>query len=299
MSAPAQPAAHHSFAFLLAVLVLAAAGFALHNVFSRVAYDHGSNPITVLTARSLTGIAVFGAIFAWLRQAPRLPRANWKPFAIVALANFLLGIGALTAFAYIPVSQAILILYLFPILALLLAWTVGHERLTRLRIALAICGFVGVALVINPVDITLDWRGIALALLAAASLAVTVVGAAYVMRTGHPLAVPFNILVWTLPLYLAALAILGGPAWPRDAVGWWGFAGVMVATPLALCGFYWALAHAGPGRASLVMNSEPLLTLAFAYLILSETLNALQSAGAALIVGAILALALFDRRAGY
>ena len=298
MTALAATAPRYSAALLLAVLILSAAGFALHNVFTRLAYDHGTNSITVLTLRCAAGVLFFGAIFALRREAPWPPKANVKPMAVVALANFTLGIGALTAFAFIPVGLGVLILYLFPILAIFLAWAVGHEKLTPLRIGLALAGFLGVALVINPANITLDWRGIALSILAAVALAVTVVGAAYIMRAGNPLAVPFNVVLWTLPLYVVVLFAMGGPVWPKSATGWWAVFGLVAVTPISLCGFYWALAHSGPGRGSLVMNSEPVLTLIFAYFILAETLNLVQSLGAALIVGAILALALFDKRAG-
>ena len=74
------------------------------------------------------------------------------------------------------------------------------------------------------------------------------------------------------------------------------FLGVILSGPLAQLCFYGALSFIGGSRASIIMNGEPITTTALALLILGETLAPVQVVGALLVVGAIVGVALLDRR---
>jgi len=86
----------------------------------------------------------------------------------------------------------------------------------------------------------------------------------------------------------------GGPALPATASGWWLFAAATLTSPAALIAFYLALPRTGAARSALAMNTEPVLTVFIAMLLLGETLGQYQAVGAILIVGAIAAAAVMD-----
>ena len=58
----------------------------------------------------------------------------------------------------------------------------------------------------------------------------------------------------------------------------------------AITAFFGAVAKIGSIRASLIMNVEPITTISLGFVVLGQVLTAWQLAGAALVIGAILAL---------
>ena len=155
----------------------------------------------------------------------------------------------------------------------------------------AALGFAGVALVLQAEPTSLDWRGLALAGFSAFALATNVYGASVLGRKMAPLAIPFLFSVLGAPLFSAMMIMDGGPHWPTTA-GAWVFVIAVVTLPMALILFYAALPRAGAPRSALVLNMEPLLTVALAAGFANEFLEPLQLVGGSLIVMAIFWIAL-------
>src|SRR5262249_7576946 len=149
--------------------------------------------------------------------------------------------------------------------------------------AAAAIAFAGVALVLDIGGATLDWRGLALAAVSAVAISVNVVGAARLNRHMSALAVPFALSMVGAVVFGGLMLADGGPPFP---------AAPPRRAPCALIAFYFALPRAGAPRSSLVLNVEPVFTVLFAVWLLGETMSALQGAGAALIVAAIVLAAL-------
>jgi drug/metabolite transporter (DMT)-like permease len=271
----------------LALLLVCGLAFSFHNALTRLAYDDGVTPTTVAAARTWA-VALVVAILCGMRgQWPAVPRAAWLVFAATALCYSIHNPLLLFAFELIPVSLAVLVLYLYPLLVAFLAAAIGQERLKARTLVAAAVAFVGVGLVLEIGNVKLDWRGLALAVAAALSLAGNIVGAAQLNRHMRALAVPFALSLVGSVVFGAMMLADGGPALPRNVGGWWAFAGAVVTSPIAIVAFYLALPLAGAPRSALVMNAEPVMMVLIAMAILGETLGWLQIAGAALIVGAI------------
>ena len=281
----------------LALLVLSAALFSAHNTLARLAYDEGVAPTTINATRTgtmlLFFLLVFGAQGAW----PRTPRAAWLVFAVTAIGYSLHNPLLLIAFKFIPVSLAVLVLYVYPLIVALMAAGIGQERLRPSTLAAAVVGFVGVALVLEVGGVKLDWRGLALAAIAAVALAVNVVGAAQLNRHMTALGVPFALSIVGVIVFGALMLADGGPTLPASARGWALFAAATLTSPAAILAFYFALPLAGAPRSSLVLNIEPVITVLLATWLLGETMSEVQGVGAALIVGAIALAALLRLRA--
>jgi drug/metabolite transporter (DMT)-like permease len=64
----------------------------------------------------------------------------------------------------------------------------------------------------------------------------------------------------------------------------------LVSTVLALTAFLGGVARLGASRASILSTAEPPMTLSLAMLVFGERLGALQVAGGALVLGAVLIL---------
>lgn len=291
------PDQRHRVLVGVALLLLAALMFSLHNTLARLAYDEGVAPTTINAARTWTVLLLF--VFAFGRKGawPRVPRAAWLAFGITALCYCLHNPLLLIAFKFIPVSLAVLVVYIFPLLVAFMAAATGQERLRTSTLAAAGVAFAGVALVLEVGGGSYDWRGLALAAVSAVALAANVVGAARLNRHMKPLAVPFAFSILGAMVFGGLMLADGGPALPSSARGWSIFAAATLTSPAALIAFYLALPRAGPGRSALLMNVEPVVTVLLAAWLIGETLSLPQGIGAALIVGAVAVAALARLRA--
>jgi drug/metabolite transporter (DMT)-like permease len=278
----------------LALLLLSALMFSLHNTLARLAYDEGVAPTTINAARTTAVLLMFVLMFGTQGQWPRVPRAAWLAFALTALSYGLHNPLLLIAFKFIPVSLAILVLYLYPLLVAFLAAAIGQERLRRRTLAAAAVAFAGVALVLEIGGVALDWRGLALAAVSAAALAANIVGAAQLNRHMQALAVPFALSMVGTVVFNALMLADGGPALPASVQGWWILATATLTSPAAIIAFYLALPRAGAPRSSLAMNVEPVITVLLAVWLIGESLGWTQVAGAVLIIGALAVHAVID-----
>jgi drug/metabolite transporter (DMT)-like permease len=280
------------------LLIGAALMYSTHTNLARLSYDYGVSTLTILAGRSLSTLLLVGLWLWWRRQPALLPRRALPMLIVVGGTFSLQSLFYLGAIHFIPVSLAVLLFYLYPILVLLIGTALGLDRMTPVRTVGALAAFGGLALALNVQGGGLDWIGVALGAAAALAVAINVVGAGYMQGAAPIMTVTFHMLLIASVGYSAALAVAGGPTWPSGgADGWALFAGVMATAPLAQMGFYGALAFLSGSRVGIIMNCEPIMTTAFALIILGETLAPVQIAGAALVIGAIFGVALLDRPA--
>ncbi len=281
----------------VALLLLSALMFSLHNTLARLAYDEGVAPTTINAARTWTVLLLFIVAFGRKGEWPRVPRAAWLAFGITAVCYCLHNPLLLIAFKFIPVSLAVLVVYIFPLLVAFMAAATGQERLRPSTLAAAAVAFAGVALVLKVGGADYDWRGLALAAISAVALAANVVGAARLNRHMTALAVPFALSILGAMVFGGLMLADGGPTLPADARGWAILAATTLTSPAALIAFYLALPRAGPGRSALLMNVEPVITVLLAAWLIGESLSMPQAIGAALIVGAMAVAAIARLRA--
>jgi len=263
--------------------------FSVGTVMARLAFDGGMDAPTANAARFLFAVLVLCVFFALRRQAPRLPRRQGIAALALGIAFFVTGFGFLAAIQYIPVSIAVLVLYTFPVLVGLIAWLGGREPLGPFRLASLGLAFAGLVLTLNVQAATLpDWRGLALAFLAAVSMSVVVVGSGRILRDADRNMVLLYLLAAAATLFVIVILLGDGPQWPRTAAGWFAAAGLVATFAAAQLSLIAAIERAGPVLTAMIMNLEPLITIAFAVLLVGERLTALQALGAGLVIAAIL-----------
>jgi drug/metabolite transporter (DMT)-like permease len=92
----------------------------------------------------------------------------------------------------------------------------------------------------------------------------------------------------TAALVLAGGAAAGTLALPGDAAGWAGLVMLTLLYGTAITTLFVILPRLGGGAASTVaLNFEPIAVLVIAWLVLGQTVSALQSAGALIVVASI------------
>ena len=288
------------FGFLAALL------FGANGSVTKVVLESGLGPTQVTQLRTLGTCLIAGVIMLIVDRAGfRLPA---KQVAVMAVLG-IVGIAVLqVTYAYaiqlLPVGIALLFEYLAVLLVALVAFFFLKEKVrARLWVAIALV-LVGLTVVAQVWASTLNGLGVAMALLAAVTLAIYfLVGERQVAATS-PLAVAF----WTSGF--AALA------WAPFS-GWWTIEPALLLNPVSLSGtlsdvvvplwmpVLWLvvlgsflpflLSFAAIGRlkatpAGIVASSEVIFAFVVAWWWLGEDLSALQLVGAAVVLlGIVLA----------
>lgn len=270
------------------IMLGAATVLAPITTLARIAYDDGSNPATVLLLRYLGAWLFMGLLVLILKRSFHVPRALRLHAFGAGAAWFAATACYMTSIAYIPVGLAAIILYTFPLIVLALAPFTEGEKIDRIAVVAFVMAFAGVALAIGPSFGSLDPLGIILAIGAACG------GAALFLITskvgqrvdGFVLSFWSNLSGFVLSFGLIAFA--GGWLLPGGPEGWTGISLVVLLYIVAMGLLFLGTPRAGSTRAAMIMNLEPILTLAFAAALLGEILTTLQFAGGGLVITAVM-----------
>jgi drug/metabolite transporter (DMT)-like permease len=264
-----------------------AGGFGLIPVLARLGYDAGASPMAVVAGQLGLGALVLTAAMVATRRPWRMEGRSLGRTALVGLAWFLAAVCYLGSIVTIPVSLAVLILYTFPILTVIVAPLFDKSRLERLSLVAALLALAGLALALGLEVSELDPRGLLLAVLASLTTAATFV-------LSRQVVVDEDFLVFNAHLHLVCAALAGGwialfglPSLPAASVGWAAYVAVCLLYVVAVVLQFGAIRLAGAGRASIAFHAEPIVTLAAAALLLGELLGAREVAGASLVLVAI------------
>ena len=251
----------------------------------KVAFSAGVNVVTLLAFRFL-----FSAIFCFCalkitRQSLFLPlHQRWRVF-------FLGGVHVAVAAFYglsvelLPASLTGLVFYMYPALVTGLAVCIGWEKINRLKLAAIFICFIGLLQVMGVSFGEISKMGVIFGLAAALGQACHVLLSHHVIQNLSPLLT----VAWSALATSAAFFLYGAGSgtlqWDVNPAGWAAILGTgFVANFIGIICFFVGMRIAGPSDASIVMNLEPVLTVALSVLLLGESFGVLQGIGGAIII---------------
>jgi len=281
----------------IALALAAAFAFALANTSASLAYHSGSNPLTVAAIRFVLPTAVL-VVWLRLRGVPLgLPTRDGWVAAALGTVTALYTWALLSAIGAIPLALAILVFYLFPLIATVILGLCGWEKLGWQTITAIVLAFVGLTLALDPRGGNLDIAGVALAFVAALGLGTVVVVSSRVSRAGDSRPVTLYMAAVASILLIALCAVHGEFALPKTSLGWIGFVGAAGFYAFAMITFYIAISMIGPVHVSLLSYAEPVAAAGLGVTLLGEALAPIQIAGIALVVTALIGATLWQPRA--
>ena len=264
-----------------------AVAFAMTGICTALALEAGSNPLTVVTVRTFSAIAL---LLAWLRYNKLSLKLGPRDVGVALFIGIPLCVNNYminAAIAEIPVPLVVLIFYTWPALTTAASWLSGKERFRWSAAAGLALAFAGVALTLNVEFTAAQTRGVWLALGAAALWSTAFLLTGHFFH-GRDTRVPTLYMMLTAAAaFLAACLVTGGVAWPAGGLGWSGLGGVGAFYAFALIGLFLASVRIGAARAGFYMNFEPIASVLLAALILGQRLAPVQLAGAALVIAAL------------
>ena len=283
----------------LLIALVAAATFGMSGAFVKPLLENGWSPVAAVSARALIGGIVL-LPFALLSLRGRwrtLWTGRWRLLGMALIGVAGTQVLYFAAIQRIPVSSAILVEYLAPVLLVIVAW-VAARRVPRAVVLIgSVVAVGGLLLVVSPGGGRFDAVGLALAVCAMVGCAGFYLIAARPGNGLPPVALaagglllggiallavavtgifPFTVSFGDIPMF-------GGttPWWvPLLLVG-------VLATAIAYAASISATELLGSRLASFVGLLEVVAAALYAWLLLGERLDPLQLAGGALILGGI------------
>ena len=279
---------------------LGATSYGMLATFVKLAYsDKGITglpftPAEVISSQFILGILTVLIINAFqkARQGNAVVKAGKRDIIQLMVAGTSTGLTSIfyyLAVKYIPVSIGIVLLMQTVWMGVLLEMILEKKLPSRIKILAVVIVLFGTALATNLLnnETSLDWRGIVLGLLAAASFTTTMFTAnsvaTHISSAQRSL---YMLLGGAVIVFFFALATQATP-FNYDIFYKWGILlalfGTVIPPMLMNSGF----PHTGIGLGSIVSSLELPVSVTMAYVLLNETVIGTQWLGIGLIIFAI------------
>ena len=270
------------------LIAISAAGFGTLAIFGRYLYAAGMDTFTLLFLRFSIAAVVMAIIL--IARHESLPRGR--------ILGQLIGMGALgyvgqsftylSAIKYASAGLVALLLYLYPMFVFILSVIFLREKVTWIKIMALVIALVGTALTVDPKGGEL--MGVLLAIAAAAIYSVYIIVGTNVVK--HVSAFQSSTVIFaSAGLVYGILTVFNGAHFPKDNLGWFAMAGIVViATVIPVVTFLAGLERVGPTNAAMLSTLEPVVTVLLAAWLFQERLTVVALLGGGLILLAVILL---------
>jgi probable blue pigment (indigoidine) exporter len=273
----------------------AAAAWGVATVISKRAVDE-IPPLTLLPVQLAVSVTVL-LLVTWLQRQP----VRWSPQLprLAALGVLNPGVSyalSLLGLAHITASLSVLLWAVEPLLILLLARWLLHDRITRPTAVAMACAVGGVLLVVAQGGAGGAALGVALTLTGVVACAAYTVICRRLLADDAALPVVMvqqcSALIFAVGLF--AVANLTGQTPPLEHVSAWGWISAAASGALYYAAAFWlylsGLRQVTASVAGIYLTLIPVFGVAAGYLLLSEHLTPRQWLGAALVTTSVAAL---------
>ena len=256
------------------------------------------------TAAIRSWIALVGlAVILGLSKNLVIPERRDVPviFSVALLHMTLFSILVAAGLRFLPASKGVVLGYTTPLWVALAALILGKDTPTAPKLAGALLGLIGLAVILNPSSI--DWTNSGILLGAGMVILAAICWAANIIyiRAHRWIASPLQLLLWQVLVATAVLSTLamiidGLPhvEWSRRLVSLFLYSG-LIGTVLA----YWAMSMVNKSISALTTSlgttATPLVGIASAAILLGEPIETSLVIAAGLIVTGIGLATLGDR----
>jgi drug/metabolite transporter (DMT)-like permease len=286
----------------IACALAAASIYGLIPTMARLGFENGVPAVEATLIRTTVIVFVLGALAVFSRQELRLPRASWPSFILQAIATLVVSVAYLWSVQYIPVGLAVIIFFTFPVIILLAAPVVDGHRPGLVRILIALVAFAGLTIAIGTGIGSIHWGGLLLAVASAVGATLQFFSGRSVSRYLSPAVFGSLVHVVIWPVTLAIALWWGGgrlAVFSQGQVTGLGYVAVSGLAAVYVAAYFTQMQSLRNAPASMVapyFNLEPVVTTLIAAVALGERLTLNQYIGGGLVLAALAAASLPERR---
>ncbi len=286
-------------------LLLIALMMGANHVAARFAFNNGVDVATAVAFRSAVTTVVVALVVLFYRVPIKLT-ANHKKY-LPAIGG-LIGLQSLCLYssvARLPVALALLAFNTYPLWAALWDRLLYGRRTEPAVLKAMPVLLLGLAMALDVLGATsglgaaAQWGrigvGVAFALAAGASFGLAMILTQHEAGDVDGRVRTVSTLGISGIIALAVVAAQGGFHLPQATPGWLGLAALTFLYGTAFTIMFTVLPKLGVAGSSPIMNVEPVFALVLAWLLLGQSIAAIQVAGALIVVGAVMWLGLRKR----
>jgi|GEM_PF-556708 drug/metabolite transporter (DMT)-like permease len=251
--------------------------------FAKVAFDGGIDALSLQVFRFTITFAAVLLMVLVDRHLPRIKRRHLLRLLMLAICTAVSSFCYMTAVRHVSVAVASLTFFTFPLMVGLMSHFLGTDRLGWRKSLAIIVAFAGLCLVLGG-DLELNWRGVSLAFIAGSTVAISFVLSRSLTRELPSLTISAFATGVPCILYLVVGLIKATLTFPDNTAGTIGVLGNALCYAIGLVCLYGSIARLGALRTAILINVEPLVSVAAAFLILGQTIGLLQMAGALIVI---------------
>lgn len=278
-------------------IIVASALFGIMPIWVKLAYTTGLNACDVTFLRSGMAAAMLGIFIRYRKIDAHIERQQYIPLLVSSTLGYTATIVTLyLSYQYISAGVATSLHYLFPVLVMLLAYFINHEKLQVYKWIALLTSLVGIYLIADLGESSFSLRGVGLAISSAVFFAI------YVLSINHPQLKKMDSLVLAYYACLNAsitslilLAAHGNWQMPVTFKGLY-YTGLVsfFCTVLALIFFIKGVQSIGSANASILSTLEPVVSMAAGIIVLDEPITWYALFGCLLIIAAVILIGYSD-----
>ena len=274
--------------------VASALGYGASLPLSRLAFDEGTNALTVALLRYVALTVLLGGWYAFRARPERAPRPRERVLSLVLGVCFAsVTLGTLLASSVMAVSLTVLVFYTYPSLVLITAALLDRRLPRPLEAGVLVMALAGLAVALEVSFATMSLAGMGFAALAAAGALATFIIIERGLTEGDTVYISGVAALGAAVLSGAALAAVGPLALPATTTGWLLLTGVVALFASAVLCMFGAIRLAGSVHASTLLFLEPVTAIVLAVAFLEESLSTVQWVGAGLVIVAVALASMF------
>lgn len=282
----------------IALAVLAALGFSFKAIFVKLAYAAAAvDAVTLLTLRMTFALPIALWASLWLcRAAPPLSRNDWGLLLVLGVLGYYgASILDFIGLQYISAALERLILFIYPTLTVLIGVLFMGKSLEKRQVAALVLSYAGIGLAFaHDLQVTDDMHAVLLGgafiFGSALSYALYSAGAEVAIRRLGTLrfaALAIIVSTFATQLHFVLTQPFSALAQPLEV---YAYAAAMALFSTLLPVFWQSAAvqRIGAARTVLIGTLGPMLTIFFAWLLLTEPVSIAQLLGAGLVLAGVL-----------
>ncbi|MCZ4279418.1 DMT family transporter [Kiloniella laminariae] len=267
--------------------LLAGISFGLITPISPAVYEAGATPMTVTLFRFILGSLVMLVILGITRRSFLVPPKGRLPLFCMSFFIFCVTIFYLSAVQYISIGLAAIVFYTFPVIVTIIDPLLQKRAPSLPQLGLSLLAFTGITIALGPSLDSLDWRGLGFLCLTSLSMCGGLICGRKVVPLVPNLTSLFYVNVVGIVLSCLYLPLNNSFHVPDNLTEFSLTSLIAGLYLVAVLAQITAVGMIGPSRTAMFLNSEPVVTIAMAVLVLHEALGISQIIGALFVMLAI------------